>query len=152
MENRKFLDDNYERVINRVNKVKDKLLGIPYLHNGRSYQGVDCLGLIFIFFKELGINLPESDGHFIEEDWYKKDPYRYINGLKKIGDEVGHFRNLQVLDILYFRLYKNIITHSGVMLDEKRFLHVLIDKEVRIDSMERRYWRAKYAGARRLFK
>jgi len=43
------------------------------------------------------------------------------------------------------------VTHTGVMLDDRHFLHVLIDKEVSVDSFERRFWRAKYAGARRLF-
>lgn len=151
MGNHNYLEENYDRILDRVNKVKDKLIGIPYRHNGRSFKGVDCLGLLYIFFREMGIELPSDDGNFIEEDWYKRDPNRYINGLRKIGDEVGHFKYLQVLDIPYFRLYKNVITHSGVMLDEKHFLHVLIDKEVRVDSMEKRFWRAKYAGARRIF-
>ncbi|MFW6035148.1 MAG: C40 family peptidase [Halothermotrichaceae bacterium] len=131
-------------------EVVDKLLGIPYQHNGRDFQGVDCLGLIYLFFKEFGIKLPKDDGRNIPEDWYKTEPERYINGLQKIGGEVGHFKNLQPLDIPYFRLYKDVITHSGVMLDEKRFIHVLIDKKVRIDSMNKRFWKAKYAGAIRM--
>lgn len=135
---------------NRIQEIVDKLLGIPYKHNGRSYDGVDCLGLVYLFFKELGIMLPEGDGYYISEDWYLKDPERYINGLSKIGEEVGHFNNLQPLDIPYFRLYKDIITHSGIMIDNERFIHVLINKKVRIDTMKRRYWRSKYAGARRL--
>jgi len=147
-----FLKDNYELLKNRVMEVSDKLLGIPYLHNGRSHEGVDCLGLIYLFFKELGIELPVDDGQgTIAEDWYLTEPDRYFKGLQEIGTEVGHFRNLQILDIPYFRLYKNVVTHTGVMLDDKNFLHVLIDREVRIDSFEKRYWRAKYAGARRIF-
>lgn len=152
MEFNDFLKDNYEQVKNKVREVSNKLLGIPYLHNGRSYTGVDCLGLIYLFFKELGIEFPVDDEKGeIAEDWYLTEPDRYINGLQSLGTEVGHYRDLQILDIPYFRLYKNVITHTAVMLDEKHFLHVLLDREVRIDSFDRRFWRVKYAGARRLF-
>lgn len=134
-----------------IMKVIEKLKGIPYLHNGRSYKGVDCWGLIHLLFKELGVDLPPDDNAgFIAGDWYLKEPDRYYNGLKRLGKEIGHFKNLRPLDIPYFRLYKNVITHSGVMLDNMNFLHVLIDKEVRVDSMRKRFWRVKYAGARRL--
>ena len=53
-------------------------------------------------------------------------------------------------DIPYFILYKNVITHTAVMLDNVHFMHVLIDKKVTIDTMKRRFWRAKYRGARRI--
>ncbi len=130
--------------------VADKLLGVPYKHNGRSKKGVDCWGLIYLFFKEIGYDLPRGDGFRVEENWYKKNPKRYINGIRSLGDEVGSFVNLQPLDLPYFNLYKNVITHTGVMLDDEKFLHVLINKEVRIDTMRRRFWKAKYKGAIRI--
>ncbi|MDI3548324.1 MAG: putative lipoprotein NlpC [Halanaerobiales bacterium] len=134
----------------KMEKVIDRLLGIPYKHNGRSYRGVDCWGLIYLFFGELGINLPADDGAYIPEDWYLKEPGRYIRGLRTLGDEVGHYEQLQVLDLPYFCLFRNVITHSGVMIDNENFIHVLRDKEVSIDSMRKRYWKRKYAGAIRL--
>lgn len=152
MDFNEYLSENYETVKERVWEVKERLTGIPYLHNGRSYNGVDCLGLVYLFFKELGVKLPINDNKgYISNDWYKVEPDRYINGLKSIGEEVGHYRNIQILDLPYFRLYKNVVTHTGVMLDSRHFLHVLIDKKVRVDSFDRRFWRAKYAGGRRLF-
>lgn len=147
-----YLSQNYEEINKRVWQLKDELEGIPYLHNGRSYKGVDCLGLVYLFFKELGVEVPINDNQgYISDDWYQVEPQRYEKGLKTIGEEVGDYRKLQILDVPYFRLYKNVVTHTAVMLDEKHFIHILIDKEVRVDSFDRRYWRAKYAGARRLF-
>ncbi len=147
-----YLSENYDAVKERAWEVREKLSGIPYLHNGRSYDGVDCLGLIYLFFKEMGVDLPIDDNKgIIPDDWYKVEPDRYVNGLKLLGEEVGHYRDIQILDVPYFRLYKNVVTHTGVMLDSKHFLHVLIDKEVSVGSFDRRIWRAKYAGARRLF-
>ncbi len=134
----------------RLERITERLLGIPYEHNGRSYQGVDCWGLIYLFFKEIGFRLPRDDGQYIPGDWYKKEPDRYIDGLRTLGEEVGHYNNLITLDIPYFRLYKNVITHSGVMLDKEKMLHVLINKEVRIDNINRRFWKRTYAGAVRI--
>jgi len=134
----------------RVERIAEKLLGIPYEHNGRSYKGVDCWGLIYLFFSEIGFSLPRDDGEYIPDDWYKKEPERYIKGLRTLGEEVGHYKNLLPLDIPYFRLYRNVITHSGVMLNSNNMLHVLINKEVRIDNINRRFWRSNYAGAIRI--
>lgn len=152
MDFNEYLKENYGAVEERVWEIKDRLIDIPYRHNGRSYDGVDCLGLIYLFFKELGVELPIDDNRgYIGDDWYKTEPERYIEGLKSIGVEIGHFRNLQILDIPYFTLYRNVVTHTGVMLDDRHFLHILTDKKVRVDSFERRFWRAKYVGGRRLF-
>ncbi|ACL70374.1 C40 family peptidase [Halothermothrix orenii] len=133
-----------------IKKIVNRLIGIPYKHNGRSYQGVDCWGLVYLFFKELGVDLPVGDGEFVPDDWYKQEPDRYIRGIRTLGEEVGHYRYLKPLDIPYFKLYRNVITHSGVMVDDDSFIHVLINKEVRLDSMSRKYWKRKYAGAIRL--
>ncbi|MEJ6950265.1 C40 family peptidase [Natronospora cellulosivora (SeqCode)] len=146
-----FLNDNMEAIEKKVLEVKDSLIGIPYLHNGRSYEGVDCLGLIYLFFKELGVEFPIDDGRYIPDDWYKTEPDRYINGLREFGEEVGHYEELRIFDLPYFSLYKNIVTHSGVMIDNKNFLHVLNNKRVTVASFERRFWRAKYVGGRRVF-
>jgi len=134
-------------------KIEDiiyKLKGIPYEHNGRSMDGVDCWGVIYLFFKELGINLPVNDGGYISDEWYKENPERYISSLEKLGEEVGHYQNLKVLDIPYFNLYKEVITHTSVMISDTYFLHVLIDKEVDIGTIDRRFWRRKFKGARRI--
>ncbi|HLV09181.1 MAG TPA: NlpC/P60 family protein [Halanaerobiales bacterium] len=139
--------EKVKKIKKRVEAVVKQLVGIPYVHNGRSYQGVDCWGLIYLFFKELGCSLPEDDGRHIACNWYKSEPERYIIGLKTLGDEVDDFDKLRILDIPYFRLYRNIITHSGVMLSNSDVLHVLINKRVRIDSINRRFLKYNYAGA-----
>ncbi|MFW6030734.1 MAG: C40 family peptidase, partial [Halanaerobiales bacterium] len=137
MDFKEFLHNNREAVEKRVAEVVDKLQGIPYLHNGRSYEGVDCIGLVYLFFKELGVDFPIDDGRYIADDWYKTEPDRYIKGLKELGDEVGEYKNLRIFDLPYFSLYKNIVTHSGVMIDNNNFLHVLNNKRVTIASFDK---------------
>lgn len=137
-------------MINYIKEVVDELVGIPYEHNGRSKNGIDCWGLVYLFFNKLGIKLPRNDGKYISQDWYKIEPDRYIKGLEELGGEVGHYKNLKLFDVPYFRLYRNVITHSGVMIDNKHFIHVLINDRVSIATMKRRIWRGKYAGAKRI--
>ncbi|MFW6237664.1 MAG: C40 family peptidase [Halanaerobiales bacterium] len=134
----------------KIEEIVERLVGIPYKHNGRSTEGVDCWGVVYLFFSELGIELPLDDGGHISQEWYKKDPGRYRRALQSLGEDVGHYRNLQLLDIPYFRLYRNVVTHTGVMVDEGYFLHVLIDKEVSVGRISRRFWRKKYSGAVRI--
>jgi cell wall-associated NlpC family hydrolase len=135
----------------KIEEVARSLIGIPYQHNGRNEDGIDCWGLVYLFFKEVGIELPLDDGgEPAPDDWYKVSPDRYLNGLKTLGEEVGHYRNLQPLDLPYFKLYRNVVTHSGVMLDDEHFIHVLNDKEVNVATMKRKIWYKKYAGAIRL--
>ncbi len=133
-----------------INEVVDGLLGIPYQHNGRDRNGVDCWGLVRLFFQELGINLPISDGQYISDEWYKEDPERYMRALHTLGLEVGHFNNLNRLDIPYFRLYRDVVSHTAVMIDDHHFVHVLREKVVSVGTMRRRIWRGKYGGAIRL--
>lgn len=144
--NKKVLIFLYEK----IEEVVEQLVGIPYKHNGRSKEGVDCWGVVYLFFKGLGVEIPLDDGEYISLEWYKKDPGRYRRALQSLGEEVGHYRNLKLLDIPYFRLYRNVVTHTGILVDEEHFLHVLIDKEVSLGRINRRFWRRKYAGGIRI--
>lgn len=133
-----------------LEEVINSLLGIPYKHNGRDENGLDCWGLVYLFFKKLAYKLPVDDGKKIDENWYKLDPGRYYRELHKLGKEVGSYKRLIRFDIPYFNLYKSVITHSGVMINKKEFIHVLNGRKVEISSFNKRFWRRKYKGGIRL--
>lgn len=129
-----------------LTKLIDKYSGIPYLHQGRDLKGVDCLGLAYLFYKDCGITIPENDGSLYEADWFKKDPERYVRGLKKYGKEVEG--ELKPLDFVYFRMGRGVITHGGVMVDSRNFIHVLERTLVHLSPLNF-IWRRRLAGARR---
>ncbi len=137
-----------EEIENKIEEIVKKYRNIPYKHNGRSLTGLDCLGLTNAIFKDLGVRLPANDGKFISDEWYKKDPNRYLRGLESIGTEVS-FKELQTLDIVYFELLDGIVTHSGVMVNQREFIHVLQKRNVEISRFNR-FWRKKLSGARRV--
>lgn len=45
-----------------------KFLGIPYIIGGRDYTGCDCYGLVYLYLKEQGQQLPVYDFTYVFED------------------------------------------------------------------------------------
>lgn len=134
----------------KIETLIERFKNVPFVHNGRSMEeGIDCLGFIILFYKEFGIEIPNDDGEFIEEDWYKTDPLRYIRGIKSMGGKEVRIEQLQPLDLVYFAISRNIITHTGIMINDREFVHMSPKSGFLVSRLER-HWRMRYRGALRL--
>ena len=134
----------------QVNEIINRFKRTPFIHNGRSVKnGVDCLGFIILFYKEFGITLPSDDGKTVEEDWYLNDPSRYIRGLKNLGYKDVTSDDLRPLDLVYFVVNHDVITHSGIMLYDNLFVHMTPKKGLRVSKLER-HWRRRVRGGIRI--
>ncbi|GAB6087687.1 C40 family peptidase [Alkaliphilus crotonatoxidans] len=134
---------------NKIKKMLEQFKDVPFVHNGRSiHTGLDCLGFMVLFYQEFGIYIPDGDGSPIEEEWYYEDPERYIRGIKALGGHEIPMESLQALDLVYFSVRKNIITHTGIMINEREFAHMSSMRGFSVDSLNR-HWR-KFRGAIRL--
>lgn len=131
----------------QIMKTVRSLVGIPYKHGGRTMEGLDCLGLIHVFYRQLGIMIPDHDGREYSPNWYKEDPERFYRGLQKIGSEISP-THMKPLDLVYFKI-GGAVTHAGVLIDEGHFLHVLKGKPVHVSPLNLA-WRKRLVGARRL--
>lgn len=131
----------------QIMKTVRSLVGIPYKHGGRTTEGLDCLGLIHVFYNQLGIVIPDHDGREYSPKWYKEDPKRFYRGLQRIGREIPPAQ-MKPLDLVYFKIGGEV-THAGVLIDERHFLHVLKGKPVHVSPLNLA-WRKRLAGARRL--
>ena len=61
-----------------------KYLGVPFRHRGRSASGLDCAGLGWIAYRDLGIELPDVRA-------YGREPFKngLMEGLRAaLGDPV----------------------------------------------------------------
>ncbi len=127
--------------------IASEFLGIPYINGGRTKEGLDCIGLVHLFCERCGVEIPDSDGSEYPLDWYWTDPDRFLRGLRQIGREVPP-HHLQPLDLVYFKIGPGV-THVGVMLDSRQFLHVMIRQVVHVTPLNFRWWQ-RLAGVRRV--
>lgn len=121
-----------------------------FLRNGRNLEeGIDCLGFIKLFYQDFGIEIPSDDGKPIEEEWYKTDPERYIRGIKSLGCRDVSINELQPLDLAYFVVNHDVITHAGIMISRREFVHMSPRSGLLISKLER-HWRRRFRGAIRI--
>lgn len=86
-------EKNFSRILNIFKN-------IPYKWGGRSYTGIDCSGLIQIYYKYNNIYFPRDT----------KDQIKYKKGSK-------YKKNYLKGDIIFWK------GHVGVCLDRKKFIH-----------------------------
>ncbi len=133
----------------KLQRLISRYTNIPFIHNGRSLEnGVDCLGFIILFYKEFGIYMPSDDGEPIHEDWYKTDPERYIRGIRTMGGTPVSIYELKPLDLVYFAISHNIITHTGIMINNYEFAHMSPKTGFTISPLDR-LWGRRFRGALR---
>ena len=80
-------------------------LGVPYLNNGRTEKGLDCWGLVYLYYN---LVLKEK--------------------IPELSETMGELRDFQKLNdpsedsiVMLILMGKDI--HVGVMIDEKRMIH-----------------------------
>ncbi|MBN1541266.1 C40 family peptidase [candidate division KSB1 bacterium] len=114
--------EDFQTVPNPENLVRTarKFLGLPYFWGGRSPKGFDCSGLIHTVFRLNGLALP-------------RDANMQVN----VGKEVtvdSSYQNLQPGDLVFFGRTPERITHVGMVIGDKRFIHS--DGFVRFNSFD----------------
>ena len=116
-------------------KVAEKYAGTPYVWGGESRNGFDCSGMIIRVMRDLGYKaLPHSAA----------EQFRYG---KPIAQPL-----LKPGDLVFFaNTYKAGISHVGIYLGKRRFIHAAgTGKGTIVSSLDTAKFQEKYAGARRL--
>jgi probable lipoprotein NlpC len=98
--------------------ITDKYLGVPYVHLGRTLEGLDCYGLILSIYKDAGIELFDLDTY--PKDWSLKGGNHFIENYSKEWKQVY---TPKFLDVVGFKSSRGIFNHAGVMLDANRFIN-----------------------------
>jgi cell wall-associated NlpC family hydrolase len=109
------------------------MVGKPYRYGGNTPAGFDCSGLVHYSYSRAGFNVP-----------------RTTRTQLKAGEPVE--RNaLRIGDLVFFDQEGRKFSHVGIYIGERRFVHAPSSgKRVRIDSLEKDYWRKHFVAARRL--
>jgi probable lipoprotein NlpC len=111
-------------------------IGTPYKFGGSDKSGMDCSGLIYAAFTNLGEKIPRIS--YQQAEHFKE--------IKKTDLKIG--------DLVYFKVNSNRINHTGVISkivkrDEIYFLHSSTSKGVREDNLHSSFWFPKFVKATR---
>ncbi len=110
-------------------------LGSPYRYGGTTKAGMDCSGLIWRVYKDAaGIALPRK-----ASDMFRFG-YLINNGKWTFGD------------LLFFSTKGAAISHVGIYIGARRFVHVSESSGAIVSSLEEEYYRRRYRGARRIIR
>jgi cell wall-associated NlpC family hydrolase len=97
-------------------------------------SGLDCSGLVRHVFKQAwGTVLP-----------------RTAEEISKVGEQVDR-QELRPGDLVFFNTLRRTFSHVGIYLGDNKFIHSpSAGGQVRIESMDLAYWKARFNGARRI--
>ena len=122
-----------ESLKDRVIRVAERMLSVPYRWGGSTLKGLDCSAYVRKVFAYLNLELPRS----------AREQYR--EGVKVDKAE------LSMGDLVFFRTYAKYPSHVGIYLGDNRFIHASSrDRKVKIDNLEAPYYVKRYIGAKRL--
>lgn len=113
-------------------KLAEEYLGAPYRSGGTSPSGVDCSGLSFAVYKQLGVKLPRTS-----------------SAQARAGFHIDR-GDLRAGDLVFFRIGSSI-NHVGIYADDGEFIHASTRaRGVRFDRLDNKYFKNRYVGARRV--
>jgi murein DD-endopeptidase len=119
-----------------VTEVAKRYIGTPYKWGGTTAKGFDASGYTQFVYKKSAakISLPRTS----------KDQY-------KVGKAIAK-KNLKEGDLVFFNTDGKGVSFVGIYLGKNKFIAVTVSKGVSIQSMDSKYWKDCYVGAKRVLK
>jgi cell wall-associated NlpC family hydrolase len=111
-------------------------LGVRYRFGGNSPEtGFDCSGFVrWVFRDHDTLALPRASQDMARFDAPSVDPAALAPG-----------------DLVFFRIRGNRVSHVGIYIGDGRFVHAPSrGGMVRVDHLDDRYWKRRWAGAKRV--
>ncbi len=101
-----------EEQIRRVCQTARSYLGVPWLGQGRSKQGVDCVGLVIMSYRGAGLTVDEG-----RVEYQKLDHARFMRVLLKHCRKFEDHEVPSPGDCVIYGLTRN--GHIGMLVDRK---------------------------------
>lgn len=101
----------------------DEWYSVPYQYGGKTKSGIDCSGLTITLYKEV----------------YQKAITGSAATLWTKCDAVNE-KNLAEGDLVFFKIGGDKVSHVGVYLQNRRFVHASTKKGVIISSLDEAYY------------
>jgi len=122
------------KLLSAISEFISKLKSTPYVFGGGSRKrGLDCSSFTMFVYRKLGIELPRT----------AREQFRSGIPVEK--------RELKVGDLVFFRTYARFPSHVGIYIGDGKFIHFSsMYHGLSISSLNDRYFRRRYLGARRV--
>ncbi len=117
-----------------LRKTIDTYVGIPYKYGGVDRRGMDCSGLVYRIFKDMGY-----------EDFVRTSSEVMFS----MGTHVSK-RKMRPGDLVFFKK-RGKINHVGIYMGNKEFAHSSSSIGVSYTTLDSEYFKNKFVGARRLY-
>ncbi len=130
-----FKKQTSSKGIKGIIETAKKYLGTRYRFGGNTKKGIDCSGFTKAVMKKHGKKLP-----------------RTARQQASIGKHISK-KNLQAGDLIFFKGTSNhaTISHVGIYMGSGKFIHASSGKKkVIISSLNKKYYKRHYFGARRV--
>lgn len=125
-----------------MNDIND-YVGIPFVLRGRDREGIDCWGLVRLFYKEqLNIDLPSLLDIYVDD----ANPYAALSeqlAIKKEKWDTVHTPEFG--DVVVLR-YKGLPVHVGVYVGNGKFLHAFGKVNSVIEKLSSPKWKNRIEG------
>lgn len=116
-------------------------IGIPFENKGRSLQGADCWGLIWLYYRNNGINLPVLSEHY--------NDYQDSQGISRlVGQEKSGWTNVvtpEKGDVVVFNIMGKPV-HVGLCLGAHSFIHAFKGTDSCLESLRGLKWKKRIEG------
>lgn len=127
----------------KVDEIKNRWQNIPYRRNGRNIRGVDCIGILFGIYGDLGIDLPGKD---ILKDSGPNWAHVLLTYASRYF-KVIRCEDMEPFDMIFFLKHGDEL-HTGIYLGNDEFIHCFGENGVKVNLFEQ--WRPQFYKAMRL--
>lgn len=122
----------------------ENYIGLPYLDKGRSRDGLDCWGLVWLVYRDhLGIDLPSYDDEYINSAEQKE--IAAIVAREAASALWTRVTEPRALDIIWFRRGR-LDAHAALWLKPGLMLHMREEDASKAERFDVPEWQSRVTG------
>lgn len=116
-------------------------INIPFEEHGRGWDGCDCWGLVVLFYRDMGVDLPEFVGQY-QSTTDRENIEKLTSQERETWERV---EEPKVGDVVLVNIYKQPV-HTGIYIGGNKMLHVMRGRQSCVENLNDPEWRNRIEG------